>query len=154
MSVFARVQQDWQLQYDTHRGQYLNRPGAFINLPSSSSPSSKSHFYVGSMYDIYTISSPFSLTSFTLHLGLIDLGLNWGSPGADYFQSSSNKELSPPLRVGYDKPSRCIALKLRIEHEGCYHALTTFRGEKLKNGEFTILVLNSEWAYFLTYISS
>ncbi|KAK2161321.1 hypothetical protein NP493_1590g00048 [Ridgeia piscesae] len=59
-------------------------------------------------------------------------------------ETCSKKCWSPTLRVVHDKPGRCIGLKMRIDQGGCYHALATYNGEKLKNGEFTVIALTKQ----------
>ncbi|KAI0220593.1 Apoptosis-resistant E3 ubiquitin protein ligase 1 [Lamellibrachia satsuma] len=59
-------------------------------------------------------------------------------------ETCNKKQLSPQLHVVYDKPTRGVGLNVRIDQGGCYDALTTYSDEKLKNGEFTILVLTKQ----------
>ena len=56
-------------------------------------------------------------------------------------QTSSQYSWMPKLTVAHDRSSGRVLLNLRLDREGCYHALATFGGVKLKNGEFTLLVL-------------
>lgn len=59
-------------------------------------------------------------------------------------ETCSKECWSPKLHIVQDKTGRCIGLNMRIYQGGCYHALATYNGEKLKNGEFTMLVLSKE----------
>ena len=62
----------------------------------------------------------------------------------NHFQSGSQYSWSPPVSVRYEKVTKRICLDLRMEKEGCYTAMATYRGVKLKNAEFTIIVLNGK----------
>ena len=59
-------------------------------------------------------------------------------------QSGSQYSYTPPVYVHFEKVSKRICLDLRMEKEGCYQAIATYKGVKLKNADFTIIVLNGE----------
>ena len=60
-------------------------------------------------------------------------------------QSSSQYSYNPPLTVKYDSAAKRITASLTMDREGCYQAVATYNGTRIKNPEFTILVLNGEY---------
>ena len=64
-----------------------------------------------------------------------------------YFQNfqtgvPSSEPFVPHLHIVYEKATKRLTLHLRLDKEGCFNAVATYGGVKLKNGEFTVLVLN------------
>ena len=57
-----------------------------------------------------------------------------------------------PLQIFYEKLSKQVNIQLKVNKEGCYQAEATYNKEKLRNGEFNIVVLSGESSVSMCFI--
>ncbi|ELT91789.1 hypothetical protein CAPTEDRAFT_203657, partial [Capitella teleta] len=60
----------------------------------------------------------------------------------DCITIGNSKSCAANLQVTFDKALNSVVLQVCIEQEGCFRATVAYRGHKLKNGDFNILVLS------------
>jgi len=72
-------------------------------------------------------------------------------------KTGTDEKITPKVQVIYEKATKRFALSLKLEKEGCFHAVAFYNGFKLKNGDFHILVLNGEsliaWSIYKGFFS-